>query len=612
MTVSSTTAKVSYSGNGSTTVFSVPFYFLANSQLLVVLRSTLGTETTQVLNTNYTVTGAGALTGGSITMVVAPASGTTLTISRNVPLTQETDLLPNDRLPAESIETALDKLTMIAQQDDELLDRSLKYPASDASISTTIPTSSERAGKYLAFNTSGAPIADSGFPAGVNVKFYGAKGDGVTDDTAAIQAGIDTGNSLYFPDGNYRVSGLTQSTNFQRLFALGKVFLVKNGNGPILTSSANFVELNGFLFNGTGYTGDNLVFNGSNARLINCSSIGAAGRALKITGSNSEVIGTAGSYTTTDATATGYDIELGVSGTATLYHRIIGVLSTQATGGILMTDVGGVTIQAGQWGKITINSGTSPAGVNGGNIIGNRILGDVVIGLPNCNLTGNTFANQTVTFAAGTSQCTFDKSNIANSVTVINNGNSNNVIERQTSTGTTMNLTYGGNTWTNTIKYKSDGDFETSGELITPNNTAFSSYNAAGSQVSLLYVDGSNNIQVGNNLTTGYTSFNSGSGGVYAAVAGTTIAQFHAGGLRPQTDDSLNCGASGQRWANLYGTNFRPGPGTGTVIWTSGTGTPEGAVTAEVGSLYTRLNGGAGTTLYVKESGSGNTGWVAK
>ncbi len=47
-------------------------------------------------------------------------------------------------------------------------------------------------------------------------------------------------------------------------------------------------------------------------------------------------------------------------------------------------------------------------------------------------------------------------------------------------------------------------------------------------------------------------------------------------------------------------------------IWTSGAGSPEGVVTAIIGSLYTRLNGGAGTTLYVKESGTGNTGWVAK
>ena len=46
--------------------------------------------------------------------------------------------------------------------------------------------------------------------------------------------------------------------------------------------------------------------------------------------------------------------------------------------------------------------------------------------------------------------------------------------------------------------------------------------------------------------------------------------------------------------------------------WLVGTNTPEGAVTAPVGSLFTRTNGGANTTLYIKESGTGNTGWAAK
>lgn len=50
----------------------------------------------------------------------------------------------------------------------------------------------------------------------------------------------------------------------------------------------------------------------------------------------------------------------------------------------------------------------------------------------------------------------------------------------------------------------------------------------------------------------------------------------------------------------------------GTTKWLSGAGTPEGVITAGIGSIYTRLDGGAGTTLYVKESGTGNTGWVAK
>lgn len=43
-----------------------------------------------------------------------------------------------------------------------------------------------------------------------------------------------------------------------------------------------------------------------------------------------------------------------------------------------------------------------------------------------------------------------------------------------------------------------------------------------------------------------------------------------------------------------------------------GSGTPEGVVTAPIGAFYSRTDGGAGTSFYVKESGVGNTGWVAK
>lgn len=51
---------------------------------------------------------------------------------------------------------------------------------------------------------------------------------------------------------------------------------------------------------------------------------------------------------------------------------------------------------------------------------------------------------------------------------------------------------------------------------------------------------------------------------------------------------------------------------TETVFVSAGSGTPESSLTAPVGSLYLRTDGGANTTLYIKESGTGNTGWAAK
>ena len=50
----------------------------------------------------------------------------------------------------------------------------------------------------------------------------------------------------------------------------------------------------------------------------------------------------------------------------------------------------------------------------------------------------------------------------------------------------------------------------------------------------------------------------------------------------------------------------------GLANWITGFGSPNGVVTAPTGSVYTNLTGGSLSTLYVKESGSGNTGWIAK
>ena len=60
MTVSSTNTKNSYSGDGSTTVFTYNFPINSLAELAVISRSSLGTETTKTLNSNYTIVDNGA------------------------------------------------------------------------------------------------------------------------------------------------------------------------------------------------------------------------------------------------------------------------------------------------------------------------------------------------------------------------------------------------------------------------------------------------------------------------------------------------------------------------------------------------------------------------
>jgi hypothetical protein len=75
-------------------------------------------------------------------------------------------------------------------------------------------------------------------------------------------------------------------------------------------------------------------------------------------------------------------------------------------------------------------------------------------------------------------------------------------------------------------------------------------------------------------------------------------------------DEVVDLGQSGAAFRIVFAREVRLGGGTVDIV--SGTGSPEGVVTSDIGSMYLREDGGAGTTLYVKESGTGNTGWVAK
>ena len=158
MTVSSTTVKNSYSGNGSTTQFAYTFKILVNSDLQVIIRSSTGTETTKTITTHYTVAGAGDASGGSITFTSGniPASGETVVIRRNVPQTQAIDYIANDPFPAEAHEEGLDRAAMVAQQLSEEADRSIKLSRTNTMNSTEFAVgAADRASKVLGFDANG-------------------------------------------------------------------------------------------------------------------------------------------------------------------------------------------------------------------------------------------------------------------------------------------------------------------------------------------------------------------------------------------------------------------------------------------------------------------------
>ena len=162
MTVSSTTSKNTYTGDAADVTFDFTFSVLDEAHILVQLKNTTtGVITDQTITTHYTVSGTGNLSGstnyttGTITFISAPSASEEVILSRNVPLTQATDYIENATFPAQTHESALDKLTMVAQQQDEQLDRSIKLDAAISGVASTITTATVTADGYLKLNSAG-------------------------------------------------------------------------------------------------------------------------------------------------------------------------------------------------------------------------------------------------------------------------------------------------------------------------------------------------------------------------------------------------------------------------------------------------------------------------
>lgn len=165
MTISSTTNRVSYNGNGVTTAFPFNLKFFSQADLKVIetVKAT-GIDTVKSLTTDYTISGTADASGvyqdgGTINAVTAPPNTVRWTIYRDPALTQTVEHVDNDPIPAASIDNPLDKLTVAEQRTRELVTRGLRQPDGDTTDIGVLPAKVTRASKYLAFDADGNPIA---------------------------------------------------------------------------------------------------------------------------------------------------------------------------------------------------------------------------------------------------------------------------------------------------------------------------------------------------------------------------------------------------------------------------------------------------------------------
>jgi hypothetical protein len=252
MTVSAIAPVQSYAGNGSTTVFATAFKFLANAQVTVT-QTVAGVTTTLTEGVHYTLSGAGNDAGGNVTMLAAPASGSTITIRRRTARTQSSSLRNATDFTPKTNEAIADKGVLIAQdiaQDLEdtktdllsIIGAGGTGTASDQllDLASNGTAALSTAGRIRARSNGGAAeVSESGggykklFPTGVvYLNDLGGVGDGSTDCTAAFGAffaGVLAGTmrKLFIPRGVWSHTGLSFD-------AVGKSFTIEGEDGGTL------------------------------------------------------------------------------------------------------------------------------------------------------------------------------------------------------------------------------------------------------------------------------------------------------------------------------------------------------------------------------------------
>lgn len=177
-------------GNGATSVYSYGFRIFSNTELKVTTRDTANIETLLALTTDYSVTGVGSASGGSITLVAGNLTNLyNITIRRNMPATQTTSHRNQGEFNLDTLEDDLDKARMVDQTQQFSIDRSIKLPeAVTAAFDATLPEGVEdSANKILSINADSTGLSlVAGFPtSGVTITSFG---ESLIDDANAAAA----------------------------------------------------------------------------------------------------------------------------------------------------------------------------------------------------------------------------------------------------------------------------------------------------------------------------------------------------------------------------------------------------------------------------------------
>ena len=202
--------RIQYSGDGNRTIFGFPFPVLASDDLLVFVNDTPAA--------GFAIAGLADPGGGEIAFLEPPAAGSAVTLLRRTESVRETEFVDGTPFRAAAINAELDRIMLLVQETRDEVGRALRGGPSEGDLDFSLPAAAQRANALLGFDSAGRPMVfgqadlpESGDASGllvtpsggttaralgehlaavVNVRDFGAMGDGVTDDAAAFAAAI--------------------------------------------------------------------------------------------------------------------------------------------------------------------------------------------------------------------------------------------------------------------------------------------------------------------------------------------------------------------------------------------------------------------------------------
>ena len=456
----------------------------------------------------------------------------------------------------------------------------------------------------------------------VDVRMFGAKGDGTTNDTAAFTAAINTlgaaGGTVNVPAGKYAVNLVITQPNIRIVGTASTSNVVNNALVPFSTSSpvvqvgddsdyVKGVQIHNLTFNaagpsGSGQTGLYLFGGAYQTFLTNLTFNGFTQNCVKLKGGATYPVSFAyfNGLTTNPATGVGanqagFKVEYGATYATAVYLTNANLHPNANTGYALELDsaqlyVTNAWIEAadGHGVKFTKTYASLPK------LICANVAVDSASSLDSLVETYNTDNNLG---SVMTGEFTVDGLfKLSSSATVkIENGS----IPSRTKIFTSMAI--------GSMAFADTG-------------TAWASSTAYG--VGTVVVNSENVYKC---TTAGTSAGSGGPTGTGATIADGTAVWAYQHGLNDYSANHKMYASSGSLWVETTG-NLRLVPNSGATFHTglldsttfrlasgptitSGTGSPEGAETAPISSLYFRTDGSTATAIYVKETGSGSTGW---